>query len=1218
MLKRSQAIRVYCPLLGILMFASAVPTALAAELIPPLTGSDAVAALKQSGRYNSLERAWREAGYGVERDGSSYGAQNQAQRFAITFRSDEAGLSLADSAAHDVVTLRLLGYGYGDRLVAPSPAKRWAAGRRVEYRRGNLTEWYENDQRGLEQGFTLAHPPVKGAAGPLVFALAVGGDLAPKIEAPGEALLIDSGGHAEMRYTDLRAWDSKRRPLAARLEVQNRQVRIIVDDRAAVYPITIDPLVSSIILQASDGVSADNMGTSLAVDGNIAVVGAPGNAGSKGEALVFVRSGSTWTQQTTLTASDGVREDRFGISVAVSGGTILVGASTQASGRGAAYVFLETGPNWSQQAELTATDGNAGDGFGTSVALNGTTGVVGAPGRANGKGTVYVYTGTGGVWNQQAEFVPNDAANGDAFGYSVALSVDTVIAGAYAKNNGQGAAYIFFRSPAGAWSQQAKLAASQLANDAQFGYSVAVNADTAIVGTKSKSFATGLAYIFVRTSGTWSQQAMLRSPGDSGADAFATAVAVNGDTVICNEPFNSQAFGEAYVFVRSGTTWTPQPKLTASDGAIGDVFSTAVALSADTALFGSPSRGNSKGEAYAFSRSGVSFVQQSILTAAGGSAADGFGTSIAVSGDTVMVGAPTKSLVQGAVYVFVRSGATWIQQSKLTPSDAANGDGFGASLATDGSTLLVGASGKNGQGVVYVFVQSGGAWTQQAELVAADPAKGDAFGNSVSLSANTAIVGAVGRLAAQGVAYVFVRSGTTWTQQAKLTASDAATNDNFGSSVSISGDTALVGARAAASFHGAAYVFVRSGSTWTQQAKLVPDRAGPDNFGYSVSIDADTALVGAYLEAGAQGAAYVFVRSGVAWTQQTKLAPSDAAGGDIFGTAVWLTGDTAVLGATLKNSSRGVTYAFVRSGSTWTQQLELSAPDAENGDRFGSAVGWSAGTLVATAGTKASGLGEAYVFPLPIITTGSIVDTISSQAVFAPGSLATLFGNHFSSVDTPNGDPPWQTTLNGVSLTVNGTLAAMSFAGYQQITFQIPYETATGPASIVVNANGASSAAVQVTVTDVSPGVVTTPDGRAMVQNDPNDPTNINSPDNPADDESLVLIYCAGLGLLDNPIPDGAAAPGDVVSNALIMPTVSIGGSDAPVTSATMLPGMVGIGQIIAQVPDLPAGDYPVVITQENLSSNGPVMSVSGNVTASARPSKAGVHPAAPTRRPKR
>ena len=210
--------------------------------------------------------------------------------------------------------------------------------------------------------------------------------------------------------------------------------------------------------------------------------------------------------------------------------------------------------------------------------------------------------------------------------------------------------------------------------------------------------------------------------------------------------------------------------------------------------------------------------------------------------------------------------------AKLTASDAAAFDFFGESVSISGDTALVGAplddDAGSDSGSASVFVRSGTTWTQQAKLTAGDAAALDQFGESVSISGDTAVVGAFGDDDAgvnSGSAYVFVRSGTTWTQQAKLTASDAAAGDQFGRSVSISGDTALVGAVGdddAGSDSGSAYVFVRSGTTWTQQSKLTAgDAAAFDFFGFSVSISGDTVLVGAQGDddAGtASGSAYIF------------------------------------------------------------------------------------------------------------------------------------------------------------------------------------------------------------------------------------------------------------------------------------------------------------------------------------------------------------------------
>ena len=202
------------------------------------------------------------------------------------------------------------------------------------------------------------------------------------------------------------------------------------------------------------------------------------------------------------------------------------------------------------------------------------------------------------------------------------------------------------------------------------------------------------------------------------------------------------------------------------------------------------------------------------------------------------------------------------QQQKLTASDGAALDFFGYSVSVSGETAMVGAISKNhGQGAAYVFVRSGGVWSQQQELTASDGASNDAFGNSLSVSGDTAMIGAYVKNSQQGAAYVFVRSGAVWSQEQELTASDGAANTRFGFSISVSGNTAVIGSPWNLSAGGAAYIFVRGSGTWSQQQELTAaDGVVPDQFGLSVSLSGDTALIGARFKNNNQGAAYVFVR----------------------------------------------------------------------------------------------------------------------------------------------------------------------------------------------------------------------------------------------------------------------------------------------------------------------------------------------------------------------
>lgn len=295
------------------------------------------------------------------------------------------------------------------------------------------------------------------------------------------------------------------------------------------------------------------------------------------------------------------------------------------------------------------------------------------------------------------------------------------------------------------------------------------------------------------------------------------------------------------------------------------------------------------------------------------------------------------------------------------------------------------------QSTLYLY--DGGGWLpmafqnsdaiQPTSRVASDGEIADAFGGSVSLSGNYAIVGATNADFSgndnHGAAYIFVRSNNIWTQQAKLTASDGTNGAQFGCSVSISGDYAVVGARLANGIatngEGAAYVFLRSGSTWTQQAKITAsDGAAADNFGVSVALAGSSAIIGAdFDDVGAnadQGSAYVFVRSGSSWSQQVKHVANDGAAGDQFGFSVALADDYAVIGApyddTGANVSQGAGYVFIRAGNVWALQAKLTASDPAGGDRLGYDVSASVGYALlgapgADIGTNAS-QGAAYVF----------------------------------------------------------------------------------------------------------------------------------------------------------------------------------------------------------------------------------------------------------------
>ena len=395
-------------------------------------------------------------------------------------------------------------------------------------------------------------------------------------------------------------------------------------------------------------------------------------------------------------------------------------------------------------------------------------------------------------------------------------------------------------------------------------------------------------------------------------------------------------------------------------------------------------------------------------------AGDFFGWSVVVSGDTAIVGAPA-----GAAYVFQRDQGgvgAWGEVKRLTASDAQTGDSFGGSVAISGDTAVVGAifgdPGVGFAGAAYVFQRDeGGAdnWGQVKKLTASDAQDGDRFGISVAVSGDTTVVGAyledAGSLDSffdAGAAYVFQRNeggADNWGEAKKLTASDAQFNDEFGISVAVSGDTAVVGAfaeDAGGSFAGAAYVFQRDeggSGNWGEVRKLTASDGGGE-FGWSVAVSADTIAVGARSEdaggAGA-GAAYVFQRNEGGsgnWGEVTKLTASDAEAGDFFGISVAVSGDTAVVGAwgedatvplpaptptpmptpTPPDTLTGAAYVFGRDqggAGNWGEVRKLTASDAEAGDFFGWSVTVSGDTAVVGAYLEDAGgtdAGAAYVF----------------------------------------------------------------------------------------------------------------------------------------------------------------------------------------------------------------------------------------------------------------
>jgi len=385
---------------------------------------------------------------------------------------------------------------------------------------------------------------------------------------------------------------------------------------------------------------------------------------------------------------------------------------------------------------------------------------------------------------------------------------------------------------------------------------------------------------------------------------------------------------------------------TSNDGDGDDYFGATVSISGNYAIVGAPFDdvgGNmDQGSAYVFINTGTTWVQQTKLTASDGAALDYFGRKVSIHGNYAVISAPqsyTTASNQGSAYIFMKSGTSWIQQAILTASDGDENAFFGYGAFMFEDYVIIGSPGKkvgpnSNQGSAYVFQRNGSTWTQQAILLAADGNAEDFFGTSVSMNGLYVVVGAsydqVGLNTNQGSGYIFLRSGSTWAQQAHLIAADGQLNDHLGISVSIFGDYAVLGAEWAeimSNYHqGSVYLFSRTGSTWTQKLKLVaPNGSANALFGFSVFLTSDYLIVGAYnAESTADceatpvmtGLAYIYKNQNTIWTLHNIVSDPLGEFGDQFGFDVSMSGNRFLVGAVYADPNGVIDQGKVVFGKT--------------------------------------------------------------------------------------------------------------------------------------------------------------------------------------------------------------------------------------------------------------------------------------------------------------
>lgn len=397
----------------------------------------------------------------------------------------------------------------------------------------------------------------------------------------------------------------------------------------------------------------------------------------------------------------------------------------------------------------------------------------------------------------QTKLLAADAAQYNYFGLSVAVRGDTAIVGAYGKSDlvrNAGAAYAFTRN-AGSWTQQARLGTSSPLIDAYLGATVATNGSYTAAGAPYASVGAqndGVVYLF--SNATWQQQTILLPNDPDSLSQFGNALAINDNTLFVGAPMHDSFgvnAGAVYVFTFDGVSWVQQQKLIGVDTAPGDRFGSALALNDGWLAVSAPlhsSPGSPGGAVYLFEFDGISWVQRYKVGAPDTIAGDRFGSAIALDDGWLAVGVPLHRFVgsaSGAVYLFEFNGTAWVQRQKFVASDTAGSDQFGSALALENRRLVVGAPLHNSNGpasgAVYIFERATTTWIERAKLIGSDTNAGDRLGGSISIDGNTILVGAYGDTAAgpaTGAAYVFVEvtgPGLTTTPSIIVTPTETST-----------------------------------------------------------------------------------------------------------------------------------------------------------------------------------------------------------------------------------------------------------------------------------------------------------------------------------------------------------------------------------------------------------------------------------------------------------
>ena len=813
----------------------------------------------------------------------------------------------------------------------------------------------------------------------------------------------------------------------------------------------------------------DHSGSSVALAGEQLVVGVPDyDINDTGAVYAWQRQGNDWQSGQTIQAAVPDANARFGAAVSIDGSTLVVGApSTGSSGEaGAVFIFDWDGSNWVQQQKLLASDGVADDEFGYAVSLTGDVLLVGAPGRqVDGyadSGMVYAFRRAAGGFVETSTISPLAGTAAypyeGRFGAALDSAHGTMLAGAPGATGviEYGRALVFVEDN-GSWNFQQELTTAIASPEDLFGRAVALQGDYAVIGAQYNTdggLDSGAVHIYSRSGVTWSFQQRLQASDAVSFEEFGSSIDIEGETLIVGAPgartaeSTGQQAGSTYIFQLDEGVWAQQQKLSYPDPYTIPPeieFGTAVAISGDTFVAGAPM--------IAVDGGGACCVEHGIALLSRASAdttiqlvpqqdAAEFGTGIAMSGDTLLVGAPREGeagcIKCGAVYFYVRTGSSWDLQQRVTGAlmgvaqvAASDGAGFGEAVALSGDTAVIGASRDdvNESGAAYVLKRTGETWGLDERLVpdvSVPETDNDWFGYAVGIQGSTILIGAPmdedfdGDLQG-GSVYRFEEIADDWVQQQKLYGDLTEANNYFGYAVAIEGDTLVVGAPGHLSIpttsQGVIYPFNTVSWTQSQAAMAVSNTEG---FGNSIGLyrsgvpdGGGWMVVGAAFGGTPDAFRYRKNLDSDPWVFDAGLGSVigiTPAGSSGFGNGVATDGETEVVGQPNDNSflsDSGSVYVGYRDQN---YQLEYAA-DAQADDRYGWAVIVNQDAMVVSAPFEDgvilnSNTGKVYIYPRS--TTASIHGGIynSEQVVELFCNSCGLPGNEIWYTYTENGDDP--------------------------------------------------------------------------------------------------------------------------------------------------------------------------------------------------------------------